>query len=380
MQNDLFVIRLEKELVNFRLKPSASVWQQVESRIQKERKRRMILWWFFPAVILMSAGAVFMMQKNLVKPNITISNSQESIESIKGNSKTVGTTDTPHPETLTERPIEENKDHKKYTRVNINAINSLPIINPESIGNTFRTFALQTRITNNEYRPSANPTDFVTTNLEKRVNDTIIVVNCNVNANANNNNILSTKNEGKTKERQLNFNAFYSFHGSGDLSGTNLEFGAEKRFGSRYGFYNNLGVSIHAGQESGFNVNNNPLRVNSTYNALQTLTVGLQTSPTVYRYSKRGDLKIGAGLVARYQMSSYGNYAASSLGQGINQYSYTIYENDPNTLSIGYRISADLLLLEKKKNKLSFQLFFQNDTRGDVITGMGLSFQTIYKK
>lgn len=378
MQNDLFLKNLEQSFEGFQLKPSASVWQQVESRIQTEKKRRMIFWWFFPAVILMSAGAVFMMQKNLVNPNVSMSNSQESIESINGNSKPVGTTDTPQPETLTERPIEENKDHKKYTRVNINAINSLPIINSESIENTFQTFALHTRITNNEHRPSANPINFVIANLEERVNDTIIVVNCN--DNANNNNILSTKNDGKIKERQLNFNAFYSFHGSGDLSGTNLEFGTEKKWGKRYGFYNNLGFTIHTGQEVGFTTNNNPLLINSTYNSLQTVTTGIQTAPTFYRYSKRGDLKIGAGLVARYQMTSYGNYSASSVGQGINQYSYTIYENDPNTLSIGYRISADLLLLEKKKNKLSFQLFFQNDTRGDVITGMGISFQTIYKK
>jgi hypothetical protein len=127
-------------------------------------------------------------------------------------------------------------------------------------------------------------------------------------------------------------------------------------------------------------VNAYPLQINSTFNALQTVTFGIQTIPTIYRYSKRGDLKIGAGLVARYQMTSYGNYVASSLGQGISQYSYSIYENEPNTFSIGYRISADLLLYETKKNKLGFQIFFQNDTKGDVITGLGLSFQTKYKK
>jgi hypothetical protein len=175
-------------------------------------------------------------------------------------------------------------------------------------------------------------------------------------------------------EKQINFNAHLAFHGTGDLSGTNLEFGTERKWGKRYGFYNNLGVTIHSGQEISTAANAYPLQVNSTYNALQTVSFGLQTVPTIYRYSKRGDLKIGAGFVARYQMSSYGNYVASSIGQGINQYSYSIYENDPNTFSIGYRISADLLLFETKKNKLGFQIFFQNDTRGDVITGLGLSF------
>jgi hypothetical protein len=120
--------------------------------------------------------------------------------------------------------------------------------------------------------------------------------------------------------------------------------------------------------------------VNSTYNALQTVTFGLQTVPTIYRYSKRGDLKIGAGLVGRYQISSSSTYGASLIGAGNNQYSYRIYDTEPNSFSIGYRITADLLLYETKKNKLDFQIFFQNDNRGDVITGLGFSFQTKYKK
>jgi hypothetical protein len=220
------------------------------------------------------------------------------------------------------------------------------------------------------------PNSDIIKKLNEKIKDTIIVVICNNNAPTN----PSREKELKNPELQLNFNGFLSFHGTGDLSGTNLEFGIERKWGKRYGFYNNLGITIHSGQEAGFGLNSFPLRVNSTYKSLQTVTAGIQTMPTLYRYSKRGDLKIGAGLVARYQMTSSGMYAARGMGPGTNQYSYNIYEVEPNTFSLGYRISADLLLFETKKNKLGFQLYFQNDTRGDALTGLGLSFQTKYKK
>jgi hypothetical protein len=220
------------------------------------------------------------------------------------------------------------------------------------------------------------PNSDIIKKLNEKIKDTIIVVICNNNPPTN----PSLEKEMKKPERQLNFNGFLSFHGTGDLSGTNLEFGIERKWGKRYGFYNNLGVTIHSGQEGGFGPNPYPLLVNSTYKSLQTVTAGIQTMPTFYRYSKRGDLKIGAGLVGRYQMTSSGMYAARGMGPGTNQYSYNIYEVDPNTFSLGYRISADLLLFETKKNKLGFQLYFQNDTRGDALTGLGLSFQTKYKK
>jgi hypothetical protein len=237
-------------------------------------------------------------------------------------------------------------------------------------------YSLQNKVTNHLSKSVLPSNSDIIKKLNEKINDTIIVVICNNNPPTS----PSLEKELKKPERQLNFNGFLSFHGTGDLSGTNLEFGIERKWSNRYGFYNNLGVTIHSGQEGGFGPSSYPLLVNSTYKSLQTVTAGIQTMPTFYRYSKRGDLKIGAGLVARYQMTTSGMYAARGMGPGTNQYSYNIYEVDPNTFSLGYRISADLLLFETKKNKLGFQLYFQNDTRGDALTGLGLSFQTKYKK
>ena len=365
----------------FQLKPSEAVWQKVEKRIQKEKKRKALIWWWIMGIAMAGACIQFLQDAEINEQNISAANrtniSENTSADIKDeNSNALPTSEGPIENQSTNvSPLNDafkSQYHLKdqYNAMNVNNSKDIDNNNPAS-DEAQQNFSLETtKGFINKENINEHPIA-----VEKKGNDTIVILRC--------------EDIGKPKplltpasiiERQLNFNAHLAFHGTGDLSGTNLEFGTERKWGKRYGFYNNLGVTIHSGQEVSTVANAFPLQVNSTYNALQTLTVGLQTIPTLYRYSKRGDLKIGAGLVARYQMSSYGNYVASSLGQGINQYSYSINKNDPNTFSIGYRISADLLLYETKKNKLGFQIFFQNDTRGDVITGLGLSFQTKYKK
>jgi hypothetical protein len=209
--------------------------------------------------------------------------------------------------------------------------------------------------------------------------DTIIIRECEelgINSSA----VSSAAVNKNIFDRQWNFNAHYSFHGTGDLPGTKLEFGYEKRFGKRYGFYNNIGMTIHSGKES-FSSNNNASQLNARYSNIQYVTTGIQTSPTFYRYSKRGDIKIGAGMVARYQTSSKPSIYSISPQPAVQGTSITsIREMQPNSFSLGYMISVELHLLSIKKTDLGFQLFFQNDTRGYVITGFGLSLQNKFKK
>jgi hypothetical protein len=381
MENKNFEKAIENRMEGFRLKPSEAVWQEVEKRIKKEKKRRALIWWWIMGVIIAGAGIQFLQDsenniQNISAANTTDAAGKNNVDVKDENKKTMPTSEGPN-----ENPLYKNsslndglrnQNHLKnqYHAITVNNTKNINSINPAT-DEAQQNFILETTTGFiNKETIEQHPIS-----VEKKGNDTIVILRC--------------EDIGKPKplltpasmiEKQINFNAHLAFHGTGDLSGTNLEFGTERKWGKRYGFYNNLGVTIHSGQEISTAANAYPLQVNSTYNALQTVSFGLQTVPTIYRYSKRGDLKIGAGFVARYQMSSYGNYVASSIGQGINQYSYSIYENDPNTFSIGYRISADLLLFETKKNKLGFQIFFQNDTRGDVITGLGLSFQTKYKR
>lgn len=139
-------------------------------------------------------------------------------------------------------------------------------------------------------------------------------------------------------------------------------------------------MTIHSGKES-FSSNNNASQLNARYNTMQFVTTGIQISPTFYRYSKRGDVKIGAGMVARYQTSSKPSIYSFSPQPAVQGTSITsIREMEPNSFSLGYLISVELHLISIKKKDLGFQLFFQNDTRGDVITGFGLSLQNKFKK
>ena len=380
MGNDSFENKLEQEMMGLRIKPSQAVWQQVENRIQKERKRRIILWWIFSSCILIAGTGVLLTEKNSTREEQKSShaNSKTTIEVVSSRRKSSISEESSIP--YSSNQTSKETQHHLYNRsskilakgkgqekIYEEKFNTEPSPTP---------YSLQNRVTDHLSRSVLPSNSDIIKKLNEKIKDTIIVVICNNNPPTS----PSLEKELKNPERQLNFNGFLSFHGTGDLSGTNLEFGIERKWGKRYGFYNNLGVTIHSGQEGGFGPNPYPLRVNSTYKSLQTVTAGIQTMPTFYRYSKRGDLKIGAGLVARYQMTTSGMYAARGMGPGTNQYSYNIYEVDANTFSLGYRISADLLLLETKKNKLGFQLYFQNDTRGDALTGLGLSFQTKYKK
>ena len=55
-----------------------------------------------------------------------------------------------------------------------------------------------------------------------------------------------------------------------------------------------------------------------------------------------------------------------------NAWRHTIIESIPNTLSLGYKVQLELGLLKTKKSSMTFSANFQNDTPGDVITGLGI--------
>ena len=381
MENKIFENSIENRMEGFQMKPSEAVWQKVEKRIQKEKKRKALIWWWIMAMAIAGAGIQFLKDADKNNQNISVANTTNVSENTSTDVKDEYSNGLPKSESPIENqptnvsPLNEafkSQYHLKDKNDAMNVNNTIDIINNNPASDEARqNFSLETT----EGFINKENIDQHSIAVEKKGNDTIVILRCE--------DIGKPKpllTPASTIERQLNFNAHLAFHGTGDLSGTNLEFGTERKWGKRYGFYNNLGVTIHSGQEVSTVANAFPLQVNSTYNALQTVTFGLQTIPTIYRYSKRGDLKIGAGLVGRYQISSSSTYGASLIGAGNNQYSYSIYDTEPNSFSIGYRITGDLLLYETKKNKLGFQIFFQNDTRGDVITGLGLSFQTMYKK
>ena len=64
MSNELFEKKLEQELKGLHIPPSAAVWQQVEKRIQKDRKRKIIFWWILASSILIAGTGIWFTEEN----------------------------------------------------------------------------------------------------------------------------------------------------------------------------------------------------------------------------------------------------------------------------------------------------------------------------
>jgi hypothetical protein len=107
------------------------------------------------------------------------------------------------------------------------------------------------------------------------------------------------------------------------------------------------------------------------------ITSAIQTAPTLLGSLPGTPLRIGVGGVLRYQFYSSGNGYGVQRNQ--NMQTFTVRDGNFNGVSAGYRVVVGLELLNTKRNKLQFQAGFQNDTRGDVVTGMGLSWQHLKK-
>jgi len=376
MENKIFEHSIENRMVGFKLKPADLVWEKVEKRIQKEKKRRVLFGWIFFGMVIAAVGIPFFnSHENEFQPT-----SISTISTPISNQKVVESAENNKPSSDTENELNQLQQNVP----SVSETSKKQIFQKDDIDierSNFVSNEIDHPVSNTPQESSIN-----TANIDRKMvsanpqgADTIIIRECEelgikssaASSAAVNKNIF---------DRQWNFNAHYSFHGTGDLSGTFIEFGYEKKLGKRYGFFNNIGMTIHSGKEF-FSSNNNSSQLNARYNSMQYVTTGIQISPTFYRYSKRGDVKIGAGMVARYQTSSQPTtYSISPQPATPGIFLTRIREMEPNSFSLGYKISVELHLISIKKTVLGFQLFFQNDTRGDVITGFGLSLQNKFKK
>lgn len=372
MKNKIFEHSIENRMVGFKLKPADLVWEKVEKRIQQEKKRRAFFWWIFVGMIMAgTAIQYFISHENEFQPT-----SSNAISNTKPHQQVETSVENHEPTSDTENEMNQ----LQQTVPSESEPRKKQIFQQDDIDIERSNFVSNEIDHPVSHTPQENSIN--TANIDRKMVsakpqglDTIIIRACE--ELGTNSSVSVNKN---IFDRQWNFNAHYSFHGTGDLPGTKLEFGYEKKLGKRYGFFNNIGMTIHSGKES-FSSNNNVSQLNARYNTMQFVTTGIQTSPTFYRYSKRGDVKIGAGMVARYQTSSQpSTYSISSQPAGQRTFSTSIREMQPNSFSLGYLISVELHLISIKKTDVGFQLFFQNDTRGDVITGFGFSLQNKFKK
>ncbi len=73
-----FEKQVQQKLEELQLQPSGEVWEEVEKRIQKERKRRrVIFWWLFPLLLLGGGAAVYLFNDKDEKLTITEQNANQ---------------------------------------------------------------------------------------------------------------------------------------------------------------------------------------------------------------------------------------------------------------------------------------------------------------
>lgn len=174
--------------------------------------------------------------------------------------------------------------------------------------------------------------------------------------------------------RNLNIGVLYARHGSGDLEGSIIEIGYELPVSKRFSINNNLGFTLHQGKEIFYVASGGVADPQYPTAGLYWNTTGIQTASVInfaVINSKKQKLKIGAGLLARYQVTSLPDrYQYYYMPNRFREPFYVISETTPVTFSVGYRFQLEYLFLNKKKFSVGVKGFVQN-SNSDLIAGFG---------
>lgn len=177
----------------------------------------------------------------------------------------------------------------------------------------------------------------------------------------------------------LSLGVSYTRHGTGDLNGYLIDIGYEFNLKKRFSFYNNIAFSINSDRDYAYdNVTKSTVNPFNDTKPLIFVTSGVQTSPTLFyaiANREKQKFKFGIGPVFRYQESSLPNGYSYSNGEslGIENY-YVIFGVQPRIFTIGYKVSLDYAFLVTPRNRFSLKYFYQNDTNGDLLVGIGFSY------
>jgi hypothetical protein len=174
------------------------------------------------------------------------------------------------------------------------------------------------------------------------------------------------------RTKSLLLHGGYSFHGSGDLlggqGGIAYEAQAKKWLSLRY----QADVTMHGGSAIG-NVRNDQFYQQEP---MYELTGGVQLSamPVLHVFgAEKPWLNISAGPLVRYQISSSPEgYSYQNNAGTLRPDYYAIYDVTPRGFYIGYTVGVESQFIHAKKWAGGIRAHFQNDTNGDVITGISL--------
>ena len=183
-----------------------------------------------------------------------------------------------------------------------------------------------------------------------------------------------TKISGQTSNPIVNTFGFHkSFNGTGDMKGFDINVQKRKNINKRFDWYYGSSLNLH--------FRNSPTNLMSVepYSPLKFYTFGIQgeSGVTIKLFEKILPFHITTSPILRFQSTSKPYVYGISSNSLYPRPRYDIVKSIPNTLSVGYKVQLELGLLKIRRSRMFFNSYFQNDTRGDVITGLGVVFKNL---
>ena len=169
-----------------------------------------------------------------------------------------------------------------------------------------------------------------------------------------------------------NFGFHYSLNGTGDMKGFEINVSKRKKINKSIDWYYGSSLTTH------FN-NSSSRRGILDYTPLKFQTFGIQgeSGITIKLFENKLPFHISTSPILRFQSTTYPSLYSISNDPIFPRPRYDIVKSIPNTLSVGYKVQLELGLFKIRRSRMFFNSYFQNDTRSDVITGLGISFKNL---
>jgi hypothetical protein len=178
------------------------------------------------------------------------------------------------------------------------------------------------------------------------------------------------------------FGAHYSFNGSGDIEGFGINATKRKHLNKTFDWYYGSSLTFHFGKDSSYDFisGNFPENLLNETDPMKFYTFGIQgeSGITLNLLKNKFPIEISTGSIIRYQSTSHPTfyYFYYNPTQFRDPF-YVIREIDKNTLSLGYKVQLEIAILKVRRSQMFFSSYFQNDTNGDLITGLGFVFKNL---
>jgi hypothetical protein len=160
------------------------------------------------------------------------------------------------------------------------------------------------------------------------------------------------------------------------MKGFDINVQKRKNINKRFDWYYGSSLNLH--------FRNSPTYLMSVepYSPLKFYTFGIQgeSGVTIKLFEKILPFHITTSPILRFQSTSYPSVYQISSNSSYPRPRYDIVQSVPNSFSVGYKVQLELGLFKIRRSRIFFNSYFQNDTRSDVITGLGIVFKNLNYK